>query len=82
MSYKTAKITERQMFVLNGVPRRAKPSYVIAQNLRQETHWIASQIKALEKKGLIVCTRRGGPGRASLWELTPSGIIALSGGQP
>jgi DNA-binding MarR family transcriptional regulator len=49
----------------------------IADDLREETHWIASTLKALEKKGMIVCTKRGGLGLPSHWRTTDAGRAAL-----
>ena len=76
------RITERQLRVLGGVSAVARPSTYIADDLHEETHWIASTLLALEQKSLIECTKRGGRGVPSEWKRTTAGSTALVAIQP
>jgi len=76
-------VTTRQMQVLVVVPDRVDcPSDSLADILQEETHWIAGPLKALERKGLIVCTKRGGRGLPSHWRRTEAGRQAVVSIQP
>ena len=74
------KLTARQIQVLEAVPistAQSASSSEIADDLREETHWIASTLNALERKGMIVCIKRGGLGLPSKWRITDAGRAAL-----